>query len=61
MLKCIEDGVSESEIVELFQGDRLLVDIWKNFLIHNQWLNLPIDSKFEVTDKGKEWIGKYPI
>ena len=62
MLKCIEGGVSESEIVELFQGDRLLVDIWKSFLIHNQWLNQrPVDPELEVTAIGNEWIRKYTI
>jgi hypothetical protein len=56
----MEDGIDESEIVELFQGDKQLVDIWKSFLIHIKWINQP-DSKFEVTDKGKEVMRKYTI
>ena len=60
VLKCMEDGMKESENVELFQGDKQLVDIWKNFLIHNEWIN-QADSKWEVTDKGKEAMGKYTI
>jgi hypothetical protein len=60
VLKCREDGIDESEIVGLFQGDKQFVEIWKNFIIDNQWIN-QADSKFEITEKGKELIRKYTI
>ena len=49
--------MSESEIMDLFHGDRQLVDIWTSFLLHNHWMDKP-DGKFIVSDKGKEWISR---
>ena len=55
ILKALEDGKSETEIVELFGGDKQIVDIWMNFLVHNHWMEHP-NGKWQVTPKGKEWI-----
>jgi hypothetical protein len=43
----MEDGIDESEIVGLFQGDKQLVDMWKNCLIHTKWIN-----PLKKTEKG---------
>ena len=55
ILKALHEGKSEKEIVELFEGDVQIVEIWTSFLVHNRWMEHP-DGKWEVTPKGKEWI-----
>ena len=60
MLKCFEEGKDESDIIQLFQGDEQLVEIWKNFIIHNHWMN-ERDGKWEATPKGLEWTRKYDL
>jgi hypothetical protein len=55
VLKALQDGKSENEIVDLFKGDQQIVQIWTSFLAHNHWMEHP-DGKWEVTPKGKEWI-----
>ena len=49
--------MTEEEVIEKFDGDTQIVEIWKSFLIHNGWMNHP-DGKWEVTPKGKGWIQK---
>lgn len=58
MLKCFEEGKDEKDIIDLFEGDKQLVGIWRAFLIHNDWMSHP-DGKWLVNDKGKEWIRKF--
>ena len=60
VLHCMHEGMSDPEIVELFKGDKQLVDIWKSFILHNHWMQ-QVDGKVELTDKGKEWMGKFPL
>ncbi|HEV8404921.1 MAG TPA: hypothetical protein VGQ13_03340 [Nitrososphaera sp.] len=48
----MNDGLPERGIIDLFQGDRQLVEIWKAFLIHNRWMEHP-DGKWIITDKGR--------
>jgi hypothetical protein len=57
VLKSLEDGISEKEIIEQFGGDEQLVQIWILFLFHNSWMEHP-DGRWQATDKGKEWIAK---
>jgi hypothetical protein len=57
ILKSLRDGKSEQEIVDLFEGDKQIVEIWTSFLAHNKWMEHP-DGKWEVTTKGNEWIEK---
>lgn len=57
ILKCLQDGMTEKEIIERFEDDQQIVEIWKSFLIHNRWIEHP-DGKWEVTPKGAEWIQK---
>lgn len=49
--------MTEKEIIERFEDDQQIVEIWKSFLIHNRWIEHP-DGKWEVTPKGAEWIQK---
>ena len=50
--------MDDIDITELFQGDKQLVDIWKYFLTHNDWIE-DSDGKSIVTDTGKEMIRKH--
>jgi len=52
--------MGEWEIVELFGGDEQLVAIWKSFILHNRWMQKP-DGKWEISDKGRELIGKFDL
>jgi hypothetical protein len=54
----VKDGMDDIDITELFQGDKQLVDIWKYFLTHNDWIE-DSDGKSIVTDTGKEMIRKH--
>lgn len=48
---------SRDEVVEDLKGDKQLVDLWMNFLIHNHWITLDTPSKeWVLTEKGKRWI-----
>ena len=57
----MQNGMKESEIVELFGGDMQLVMLWRSFIIHNKWINKSptTDGKWEITNKGKEMVKKY--
>ncbi|MEW6603657.1 MAG: hypothetical protein AB1351_03075 [Thermoproteota archaeon] len=57
VLKALEEGKSEKEIIELFGNDKQIVDIWMNFLAHNRWMEHP-NGHWQVTAKGKMWIAK---
>jgi hypothetical protein len=57
VLKSLEDGISEKEIMEQFGGDEQIVQIWISFLFHNGWVEHP-DGRWQATIKGKEWIAK---
>jgi len=64
VLCCKLNGMTNSKIVELFQGDRQLVQLWMSFMRHNEWIRHDkltdhSDDKWVVTDKGKEMIKKY--
>ena len=45
VLSCMQNGMSESEIAELFEGDRQLVKLWRSFIIHNKWVNQSPNGK----------------
>lgn len=56
----MHDGMTDSDIIDLFKGDKQLVEIWKSFMIHNHWMEKP-DGKWIVTTKGEDWIEKYKL
>jgi hypothetical protein len=59
VLKALEAGVPENEIIEQFEGDEQLVQIWISFLFHNRWMEHP-NGKWQASNKGKEWIKRFP-
>lgn len=65
VLQSLEQGKGADQIVEEFDGDLQLVEIWTNFLIHNHWIEkIMVDSgnyTYLVTDKGREWSKRVQI
>ena len=55
VLECLEKGQSQQEIVDKFEGDKQLVDLWIAFLNGNGWMDKP-DGKYMDANKGKMWI-----
>jgi hypothetical protein len=50
-------GKSEDELIEQLDGDRQLVDMWVNFLVHNHWIvNDGSSDGWIITGKGRRWI-----
>jgi len=58
-MKCLSAGQYPEQIVDKFDGDKQLVDLWMSFLIHNKCIQNPVDHRWIVTEKGKEWMKKY--
>jgi hypothetical protein len=65
ILRCLEKGQTEQEIIKDFEGDAQLVEIWTNFLRDIHWVQRremsttppPLAngiSTWVVTDEGKE-------
>lgn len=44
-------------IIVRLDGDQQLFELWKNFIVHNHWIDLTFTG-WVVTDKGKQWIEK---
>jgi hypothetical protein len=73
ILKCLEKGQTEQEIIKYFEGDSQLVELWINFLLDIHWIQkremsttTPLSPPsandtptWVVTDKAKEWTVKY--
>jgi hypothetical protein len=55
VLQSLENGNTAGQIIDKFQGDGQLVEIWINFLIHNQWVERTKTGEFSATEKGKDW------
>lgn len=60
VLGSLEQGKGSHEIADNFDGDKQLVEIWTNFLIHNHWIEkIEVDAggaRYLVTDKGRDWL-----
>jgi hypothetical protein len=54
VMGCLARGHSDEEITRKFEGDEQLVDIWKSFLKHNQWMTESIEG-WSITPKGTMW------
>lgn len=56
VLQCLEKGLTRKEIVEVFQNDEQLVDVWLSFLLQYHWIE-QVDSldEWAVTAEGKKW------
>ncbi len=61
VLQSLEQGKTADQIVDRFDGDRQLVEIWTNFLVHNQWIKLEVNNgiaRYVATNKGIEWLNR---
>lgn len=56
VLQCLEKGLTRKEIVEDFENDEQLVDVWFSFLLQYRWIE-QVDELDEwvVTTDGKKW------
>lgn len=57
LLKCINFGLNEKEIIDLITNDHSLKE-WISYLIDNEWIKRS-GNKFEITEKGKMWLQRY--
>ena len=55
----LEEGQDDDQIIQEFDGDGQLVEIWTNFLVHNHWITNNELGEMTVTEKGRFWIRKY--
>jgi len=52
--------MTEEQITELFEGDKQLVSIWREFLLDNRWVIPDVtNGRWIITDKGKDAITQY--
>ena len=58
VLQSLEQGKTADQIVDKFKGDRQLVEIWTNFLIHNHWIERTNAGGFSATGRGKDWVDR---
>jgi hypothetical protein len=59
ILEEICGGKERNALIRKFHGDKMLVDMWMNFLQHNHWIRYDRYSKeWVLTEKGKLWIEK---
>lgn len=59
ILHRLEGGQDNDQIIQEFDGDSQLVEIWTNFLVHNHWIKNNELGEMTVTEKGRLWIRKY--
>ena len=55
VLHCLEEGRSNEEIIQKFDGDEQLVDIWISFVKHNHWIAQDSLGQWRLTEKGRKW------
>ena len=50
-------GKEKSVVIREMHGDKQLVEMWTNFLLHNYWITFDgLAGDWVLTDKGKRWI-----
>ena len=59
ILHSLEEGQDNGQIIQEFDGDSQLVEMWTNFLIHNHWIKKNELGEMIVTEKGSLCIRKY--
>ena len=59
VLHSLAEGKTTDQIVDTFDGDTQLVEIWTNFLIHNGWIDRTESGEFIHTEKGKAWQERF--
>jgi hypothetical protein len=60
ILHCLGEGHSNEQIVQKFDGDKQLVDMWMSFVKHNHWIEKDRLGQWQLTEKGREWARKLP-
>jgi DNA-binding IclR family transcriptional regulator len=56
ILEHLCEGELEDKIVQEFEGDKQLVQLWLNFLKHNHWVKYDIaECQWTMTERSKEW------
>ena len=58
-MRRLEEGQNNDQIIQEFDGDSQLVEIWTNFLVHNHWIKNNELGERTATEKGRLWIRKY--
>ena len=58
VLHCLDEGNSNQHIIQKFDGDEKLVDIWMSFVKDNHWIEKDRLGKWHLTIKGREWARK---
>lgn len=60
ILDCLQDGISEDQIVKNCDGDNEMVKVWLDFLKDNRWVikDTP-NNRCVLTDKGKQQMASY--
>lgn len=60
ILQCLYRGQTRKQLVETFDGDEQLVDVWISFLMQYDWIEQQgeSDDRWSVTAKGREWYGE---
>ncbi len=59
ILQNIEEGQNNDQIIQKFDGDSQLVEIWATFLGDNHWITKNELGEMAVTEKGRLCIRKY--
>jgi hypothetical protein len=59
ILECLQQGLTENQIIQLFDGDRQLVRMWLCFILHNHWANQQSIHDWLPTEKGQLAIERY--
>jgi predicted transcriptional regulator len=57
-MKRLDGGRDVMDIINDFESDQQLVQMWMMFLQSKEWIEKP-DGKWLITEKGKEMLKKY--
>jgi hypothetical protein len=59
ILHNLEEGQTNDQIIQRFEGDSQLVEIWTTFLVDNYWITKNELGGMAVTEKGILCLRKY--
>lgn len=59
ILHSLNEGQNNDQIVQKFDGDSQLVEIWTTFLVNNHWVTRNELGEMVVTERGRLCIRKY--
>lgn len=58
VLQLLDRGQTRSQIVELLNGNEVLVDTWISFLMQYNWIQQNESDEWSVTAKGRDWLAE---